>query len=139
MAFLQLFITTAEKCSPTAEASDEHCSQRASECSSSGNDICFDGYSTSIITKYSDRILLTESDTKAHSSRRKEKQKLSSDAKCKEKFDYSTEWTGPPPWDPSVGGDGYPKFLCDVMVTVFLISLSSTRVWILLVSSNTIV
>ncbi|KAM3243850.1 hypothetical protein ACQJBY_055652 [Aegilops geniculata] len=109
-------VITEEKCSRRAEALDEHCSQRASECSSSGNDICFDGYPTSIITKYSDRILLTESDTKARSSRRKEKQKLSSDSKCKEKFDYNTEWIGPPPWDPSVGGDGYPKFLCDVMI-----------------------
>lgn len=25
-------------------------------------------------------------------------------------------WFGPPPWDPSCGGDGSPKFLCDVMV-----------------------
>ncbi|XP_024516633.1 uncharacterized protein LOC9662799 [Selaginella moellendorffii] len=26
------------------------------------------------------------------------------------------EWCGPPPWDPVVGGDGCPKFLCDIMI-----------------------
>ncbi|KAG6391532.1 hypothetical protein SASPL_149288 [Salvia splendens] len=26
------------------------------------------------------------------------------------------DWQGPPPWDPSAGGDSCPKFLCDVMV-----------------------
>ncbi|OIT18871.1 hypothetical protein A4A49_62217 [Nicotiana attenuata] len=26
------------------------------------------------------------------------------------------EWQGPPPWDVTSGGDGSPKFLCDVMV-----------------------
>ena len=25
-------------------------------------------------------------------------------------------WFEPPPWDPSLGGDGFPKFLCDNMV-----------------------
>ncbi|KQK16430.1 hypothetical protein BRADI_1g28710v3 [Brachypodium distachyon] len=109
-------VRTEEKCVSTMETSDQHCPQRAIECSSSGYVICSDDYLTSIITKYSDRILLAESDTKARSSRRKQKQKLSTDAKCKEKFDCNTEWQGPPPWDPSVGGDGYPKFLCDVMI-----------------------
>ena len=114
-----IYCVIAEKCLPTTElTSDEFCSPRAVECSAPGYVICSDGYLISIIAKYSERILLTESDTKARSSRRKEKQTLPTDAKYKEKFDCSTEWQGPPPWDPSIGGDGYPKFLCDVMVTV---------------------
>jgi hypothetical protein len=117
----------AEKCSPTMDLnSDEFCSPTVVECSSSGYSICSAGYLASIIAKYSEGILLTESDTKARSSRRKEKQNLPTDAKYKEKFDCSIEWQGPPPWDQSIGGDGLPKFLCDVMVTVFLIPLLSS-------------
>ncbi|TVU39599.1 hypothetical protein EJB05_13025 [Eragrostis curvula] len=68
------------------------------------------------LSKYGEKILLTGSDSKPRNSRRKEKKKLSTDARCKDKVDLSTEWQGPPPWDPSIGGDGYPKFLCDVMI-----------------------
>ncbi|KAL9437009.1 hypothetical protein AB3S75_022951 [Citrus x aurantiifolia] len=32
------------------------------------------------------------------------------------RLDDIGDWQGPPPWDLSLGGDGYPKFLCDVMV-----------------------
>jgi uncharacterized protein len=85
------------------------------ECSSSGCDIGSD-YLASIVTKYSEKILLTESDTKPRGSRQKEKQKLPTNARCKDKVDISTEWQGAPPWDCSIGGDGYPKFLCDIMV-----------------------
>ncbi|KAJ1288463.1 hypothetical protein BS78_02G091100 [Paspalum vaginatum] len=84
---------------------DRHCSQMA-----------IGGYLMPMVTKYSEKILLTESDTKPHPSRRKEKLKISTNDKCKDKVDCSTEWQGPPPWDPSIGGDGYPKFLCDVMI-----------------------
>ncbi|CAK7324222.1 unnamed protein product [Dovyalis caffra] len=31
-------------------------------------------------------------------------------------LDNVGDWQGPPPWDMSLGGDGCPKFLCDVMV-----------------------
>ncbi|KAJ6687482.1 3'-5' EXONUCLEASE DOMAIN-CONTAINING PROTEIN [Salix koriyanagi] len=31
-------------------------------------------------------------------------------------MDNTGDWQGPPPWDLSLGGDGCPKFLCDVMV-----------------------
>ncbi|XP_047065750.1 exonuclease mut-7 homolog isoform X2 [Lolium rigidum] len=110
-------VSTEEKCSPTTDLnSDEFCSPTVVECSSSGYSIYSAGYLASIIAKYSEGILLTESDTKARSSRRKEKQKLPTDAKYKEKFDCSIEWQGPPPWDQSIGGDGLPKFLCDVMI-----------------------
>ncbi|KAG8080720.1 hypothetical protein GUJ93_ZPchr0007g5123 [Zizania palustris] len=105
------------KCLPTNKpTSDGHCSSKDTECASSGYDICSDGYFTSIVVKYHEKILLTESDTKVHSSRWKEKQKHATNGKCKEKFEGSTEWQGPPPWDPSAGGDGCPKFLCDVMI-----------------------
>uniref|UniRef100_A0A0E0HZZ1 3'-5' exonuclease domain-containing protein n=1 Tax=Oryza nivara TaxID=4536 RepID=A0A0E0HZZ1_ORYNI len=110
-------IRTEGKCLPTNElTSDGHCPQRDAECSSSEDAVCFDDYFTSVVMKYAEKILLTESDTKPRSSRRKEKQKLATNAKCEEKFEGSTEWQGLPPWDPSAGGDGCPKFLCDVMI-----------------------
>ncbi|TVU39558.1 hypothetical protein EJB05_12983 [Eragrostis curvula] len=111
-------VTIAGNSSPTTELnSDVNCTQIGIECSSSssGCDIRSDCL-VSIVTKYSEKILLTESDTKPRNSRRKEKKKLPTDARCKDKVDLSTEWQGPPPWDPSIGGDGYPKFLCDVMI-----------------------
>ena len=118
LCFLLCIVNSvAGKCSSTTELnSDRHCSSTVIECSSSGYDICSGGYLMSIVTKYSEKILLTESDAKPRSSRRKEKPKLATNVKCKDKVDCSTEWQGPPPWDPSIGGDGYPKFLCDVMV-----------------------
>ncbi|KAF8690851.1 hypothetical protein HU200_041251 [Digitaria exilis] len=110
-------ITTEGNCLSTSElTSDSHCSPTVIECSSSGYDISSGGNLMSLVTKYSEKILLTESDTKPRSSRRKEKLKIPTNAKCKDKVDCSTEWQGPPPWDPSIGGDGYPKFLCDVMI-----------------------
>nr|CAB3452764.1 unnamed protein product [Digitaria exilis] len=110
-------ITTEGNCLSTSElTSDSHCSPTVIECSSSEYDISSGGNLMSLVTKYSEKILLTESETKPRSSRRKEKLKLPTNAKCKDKVDCSTEWQGPPPWDPSIGGDGYPKFLCDVMI-----------------------
>ncbi|KAG8381113.1 hypothetical protein BUALT_Bualt06G0088600 [Buddleja alternifolia] len=69
-----------------------------------------------IIRKHGDRILLKDSDRKPKTSKKKAK-KFSSGSERKTK-DTSIEedWQGPPPWDPFVGGDGCPKFLCDVMV-----------------------
>uniref|UniRef100_A0A0A9AY51 Uncharacterized protein n=1 Tax=Arundo donax TaxID=35708 RepID=A0A0A9AY51_ARUDO len=81
-------------------------------------------------------ILLTESDTKLRFSRRKEKQKLPTNAKCKEMLDGGTEWQGPAPWDPSIGGNGFPKFLCDVMVRVLMMPLLSTTAEILWLSNG---
>ncbi|KAL6871473.1 hypothetical protein ACP4OV_014302 [Aristida adscensionis] len=110
-------IRSEGKRSPTMEpTSDEHYSPLAIGSSSFGYDTQYDDFFMSIVTKYSEQILLTESDTKPRSSRRKEKQKLPTNAKCNGKVDCYTEWQGPPPWDPSIGGDGYPKFLCDVMI-----------------------
>uniref|UniRef100_A0A804MM37 Mut7-C RNAse domain-containing protein n=1 Tax=Zea mays TaxID=4577 RepID=A0A804MM37_MAIZE len=110
-------ITMEGKCSSTTElTSDRHCSSVVIECSSSGYGICSGSCLMSIVTKYSEKIILTESDAKPRTSRRKEKLKIPANAKRKDNVDCSSEWQGPPPWDPSIGGDGYPKFLCDVMI-----------------------
>ncbi|KAL4575722.1 hypothetical protein LXL04_011806 [Taraxacum kok-saghyz] len=68
-----------------------------------------------IVRKYGDRIVLTESDGKPRTSKRKGRRKSS---KCKQEggVHETDEWQGPAPWDMMVGGDGSPKFLCDVMV-----------------------
>ncbi|KAK3126942.1 hypothetical protein QOZ80_7AG0565550 [Eleusine coracana subsp. coracana] len=113
--FQQKLRAEGNSSSTTELNSDASCSQILTECSSSGSDVRSD-YLAFIVTKYCNKILLTESDTKLCNSRRKEKQKLPTNARCKDKVDISTEWQGPPPWDPSIGGDGYPKFLCDVMI-----------------------
>ncbi|PIN00939.1 putative 3'-5' exonuclease [Handroanthus impetiginosus] len=69
-----------------------------------------------IIRKYGDKIVLKDADGKLKISKKKAK-KSSAGSECKQKtHEIVEEWQGPPPWDPSVGGDGCPKFLCDVMV-----------------------
>ncbi|KAL3838049.1 hypothetical protein ACJIZ3_022640 [Penstemon smallii] len=69
-----------------------------------------------IVRKHGDIILLKDSDRKPKTSRKKAK-KSSGGLQCKPKSTETVEdWLGPPPWDPSVGGDGCAKFLCDVMV-----------------------
>ncbi|TKY55979.1 Exonuclease mut-7-like [Spatholobus suberectus] len=70
-----------------------------------------------VVTKYGDRILLKESDKKPKSSKKKgKKQSLINGISKGNHFEKIDEWQGTPPWDPLVGGNGYPKFLCDVMV-----------------------
>ncbi|GAB4826173.1 hypothetical protein Ancab_009040 [Ancistrocladus abbreviatus] len=70
-----------------------------------------------IIRRHGSKILLQESDRKPRTSRKKGKKQpplgLTSKVNHLEEFD---DWQGPPPWDLSLGGDGCPKFLCDVMV-----------------------
>ncbi|KAL2527492.1 3'-5' exonuclease domain-containing protein [Abeliophyllum distichum] len=69
-----------------------------------------------IVSKYGDRILLKDSDRRPKTSKKKVR-KSSAGLICKEKrAEISDDWQGPPPWDLSLGGDGSPKFLCDVMV-----------------------
>ncbi|KAF7830745.1 exonuclease mut-7-like protein [Senna tora] len=70
-----------------------------------------------IVKKYGEKILLKESDKRPKTSKKKVKKRSSINGICKEKqLEKYDEWQGTSPWDPSVGGDGCPKFLCDVMV-----------------------
>ncbi|GAB2265044.1 hypothetical protein Dimus_000111 [Dionaea muscipula] len=70
-----------------------------------------------IIQSYGSKILLQESDRKPRSSKKKTRRQprfcLNAEVKHLESVD---DWLGPPPWDRLLGGDGYPKFLCDIMV-----------------------
>lgn len=74
-----------------------------------------------VVNKYGEKILLKESDLqKDKSSKRKSKRRSPGGLMCKENEGQSFEdWQGPPPWDLTLGGDGDPKFLCDVMVNLF--------------------
>ncbi|RDX86715.1 Exonuclease mut-7-like protein, partial [Mucuna pruriens] len=70
-----------------------------------------------VVKKYGDRILLKESDRKPKSSKKKGKKQSQINGIRKEnQFEKFDEWQGTLPWDPLVGANGYPKFLCDVMV-----------------------
>ncbi|CAL5364586.1 unnamed protein product [Camellia sinensis] len=70
-----------------------------------------------IVRKYGDKIVLKESDRKPKTSKKKGKRKSSEVLICKERrLESIDDWQGPPPWDLSLGGNGFPKFLCDVMV-----------------------
>ncbi|GAV82831.1 DNA_pol_A_exo1 domain-containing protein/DUF82 domain-containing protein [Cephalotus follicularis] len=70
-----------------------------------------------VVREYGEKLILKESDKKPRTSKRKGKIRPVVVAiyrdKHAENFD---EWQGPPPWDLSLGGDGHPKFLCDIMV-----------------------
>jgi hypothetical protein len=71
-----------------------------------------------VVKKYGDKILLKESDKKPKASKKKGKKRSSVAENCKEnRLENLDGWQGPPPWDLSLGGDGCPKFLCDVMVS----------------------
>ncbi|XP_074281617.1 uncharacterized protein LOC141606401 isoform X2 [Silene latifolia] len=69
-----------------------------------------------IISKYSSKILLKESDRKPRNSRKVKKQSASSSSRRAKGAECLDDWQGPPPWDLLNGGDGHAKFLCDVMV-----------------------
>ena len=70
-----------------------------------------------IVKKYGEKILLKESDKKPKITKKKGKRRSSVGLICKEKrLENWDEWQGPPPWDLAIGGNGCPKFLCDVMV-----------------------
>ncbi|KAL3342305.1 hypothetical protein AABB24_026364 [Solanum stoloniferum] len=69
-----------------------------------------------IVRKYGDKILLSESDRKPKISRKKAKKSSGRVANTRSPAEVGEEWQGPPPWDATSGGDGCPKFLCDVMV-----------------------
>ncbi|KAH7855511.1 hypothetical protein Vadar_025680 [Vaccinium darrowii] len=81
------------------------------------NTIPMDGSLLHIVRIHGDKILLKESDRTPKTSKKKGKRKPSEGFMCKERrFEKVDDWQGLPPWDLSLGGDGCPKFLCDVMV-----------------------
>ncbi|WVY89732.1 hypothetical protein V8G54_035246 [Vigna mungo] len=70
-----------------------------------------------VVKKYGDRILLKELDKKPKSSKKKgKKHSLLNGTRKENHFEKFDELQRTPPWDPLEGGNGYPKFLCDVMV-----------------------
>ncbi|XP_050235825.1 uncharacterized protein LOC126685882 [Mercurialis annua] len=90
--------------------------ERLMSMQSSINTLPMDELLLKIVKKYGEKIILGESDRRLKSSRKKVK-KRPSVANCREKqLDNVGDWEGPPPWDLALGGDGRPKFLCDVMV-----------------------
>lgn len=71
-----------------------------------------------VVRKYGEILSLRESDLRRKNSKRKSrKRSMMISATAKRVQGSSDEWQGPPPWDLSAGGDGCPKFLCDVMVS----------------------
>lgn len=81
-----------------------------------------DDFLLKIVKKYGDRILLKESDRKPKTSKKKRKKQLPINGIPRENHsDKFDEWQGVAPWDPLVGGDGNPKFLCDVMVSSLIL------------------
>ncbi|KAI9071045.1 hypothetical protein K1719_046990 [Acacia pycnantha] len=70
-----------------------------------------------IVKKYGEKILLKESDKMPKTSKEKARKRSSTNGICKEKqLEKFAKWQGVSPWDPSVGGDECPRFLCDIMV-----------------------
>ncbi|XP_061952521.1 uncharacterized protein LOC133675224 isoform X1 [Populus nigra] len=105
-----------------ATVSSENC-QRIAEVdvavsrTSSRNTMPMNEFLLKIVRKYGEKILLRESDRKPKAARNKAKKHPSLVAVTREKqLDNTGDWQGPPPWDLSLGGDGCPKFLCDVMI-----------------------
>lgn len=69
-----------------------------------------------IVEIYGERILLRETDRKPKISKKKKRKQPNVGSRIQDQNEAVCNWEGPPPWDPSLGGDGCPKFLCDVMV-----------------------
>lgn len=70
-----------------------------------------------IVRKYGERILLKESDLLPKKLKKKTRRRVSpTSMNSNKQLVCSADWQGPPPWDSSLGGDGCPKFLLDVMV-----------------------
>ncbi|CAF2144700.1 unnamed protein product [Brassica napus] len=71
-----------------------------------------------IVRQYEERIMLKESDLLPRISKKKTRRRgaLLKNVNTDKHLVCSMDWQGPPPWDSSLGGDGCPKFLLDVMV-----------------------
>lgn len=95
-----------------------HSAKREASTDSSLNIMHMDSSLLQIVRKYGDKIVLNESDRNPKKSKKKAKRKSAGGFTCKDKHLVNIDsWQGPPPWDLSLGGDGSPKFLCDVMVS----------------------
>lgn len=70
-----------------------------------------------IVRKYGDKILLKDSDRKPKMSKKKGQRSFAGMTYKERPIQSVDDWLGSPPWDLHVGGDGSPKFLCDVMVS----------------------
>uniref|UniRef100_A0A803MUQ7 3'-5' exonuclease domain-containing protein n=1 Tax=Chenopodium quinoa TaxID=63459 RepID=A0A803MUQ7_CHEQI len=77
--------------------------------------IPFDKSLSRIVSNYGSKILLNETDRKPKTSKKKGKKQPKSSLNGKHRG-ADDDWQGPPPWESLNGGDGYPKFLCDVMI-----------------------
>ncbi|KAK8969023.1 hypothetical protein KSP40_PGU003854 [Platanthera guangdongensis] len=84
-----------------------------------------DEHFLAIVKIYGERILLKESDRKPRVSRRRRERRSSVNTKDREQFETNGDWQGPTAWDPEFGGDGCPKFLCDVMSNPAILSCKS--------------
>lgn len=85
-------------------------------CNSHKNTFPLDDCLSKIVKKYGEKILLKESDRRPKISKRKARKQSSFGSACKERTENYSDMQGPAPWDSSIGGDGCPKFLCDVMI-----------------------
>lgn len=71
------------------------------------------------VKKYSDRLLVNDSGrSKSHARRPRGRRAREALRNPENKDELNLEWVGPAPWDTRIGGDGIPKFLCDVMVSL---------------------
>ncbi|KAK3004174.1 hypothetical protein RJ639_019653, partial [Escallonia herrerae] len=81
------------------------------------NTISMNDTLSQIVRIYGDKIFLKESDRQPRASKKKGKKQSSVRAIHNgRRVENIDDWQGPAPWDLSLGGDGCPKFLCDVMV-----------------------
>lgn len=79
-----------------------------------------------IVNRYGEKLVLKESDKKPKFSKRKGKKRQSSAGLIhkENQLENNEDWLGPPPWDSSLGGNGCPKFLCDVMVCILTLLIT---------------
>ena len=70
------------------------------------------------VKKYSERLLVNEGNrSRSHARRPRGRRAREALKNPDSNNELNLEWVGPAPWDVRIGGDGTPKFLCDVMVS----------------------
>ncbi|XP_024388476.1 uncharacterized protein [Physcomitrium patens] len=67
------------------------------------------------VKKYSERLLVNE-ESRSRSRARRPRARRARESLKNPDDALNLDWVGPAPWDVRIGGDGTPKFLCDVMV-----------------------